>query len=58
MTKFEMAVNYYKKYIITAALNANHWNKTAAAKSLGMHRNTMSRYCNELAIEPNPAATR
>ena len=46
----EAVISFEKKYI-TEILKKNNWNKTEAAKKMGIHRNTLLNKLRELQIE-------
>jgi len=50
MSTFELLVNDYKKRLLTEALTRNRWNQCRAARDLGIHRNTLERYMDNLDI--------
>ncbi len=45
------ALDEFKKAFISAALRENHGNLSKTAPALGLHRNTLTRICAELAID-------
>jgi Fis family transcriptional regulator, factor for inversion stimulation protein len=50
VSRYEMAVNQFRAYIISEAIEAEHGNLCAAARRLGIHRNTVNRAVKELNI--------
>jgi hypothetical protein len=48
---FEDKVYEFKRQLISDVLQRNRWNKCRAARVLGMHRNTLSRYVTILRIQ-------
>jgi Fis family transcriptional regulator, factor for inversion stimulation protein len=58
MSKFEFAVNNYKKFLIVDVLQKFNGNQCQAAKALGIHRNTMSRLIQTLDIQLGPKGHR
>jgi hypothetical protein len=50
---FYARVRDFQRSIIRAALRKHHGNQLAAAAELGLHRNTLARYCNFLGIDPS-----
>jgi Fis family transcriptional regulator, factor for inversion stimulation protein len=48
---YSEAVREFKKRFILTVLQENHGNQCRAARSLGMHRNTLSRTISELKID-------
>jgi transcriptional regulator with PAS, ATPase and Fis domain len=50
MGELEKAVRQVKAYMIDKALKEAHGNQCWAAKSLGIHRNTLTRQMDELGI--------
>lgn len=51
MSKFEIAVRLYKSYLITEALKDSNGNQCAAARKLGLHRNSLARNVKILGIK-------
>ncbi|HLW51269.1 MAG TPA: helix-turn-helix domain-containing protein [Candidatus Angelobacter sp.] len=46
------SVREFKKRFIRHVLRENHGNACRAARELGIHRNTLSRICQELRLDP------
>ena len=44
------SLKLFKRQLILAALERNHWNQCQAADDLHMHRNTLGRTLDELGI--------
>ncbi len=55
---FEDAVSEFQKKFIRKVLEKNSGNQSKAAKSLGMHRNTLSRKIEEFGLDHRPRARR
>ena len=50
---FYVRVRDFQRSIIRGVLRKHHGNQVAAAAELGLHRNTLARYCNQLGIDPS-----
>ncbi len=48
---YSEALKEFRKQFILAVLRASHWNKSKAARELGMHRSTLVRALRELNID-------
>jgi DNA-binding NtrC family response regulator len=55
---FSDAVAAFEKQFIRRMLDKNDGNRSKAAKALGIHRNTLSRKVEELALDHNPKRRR
>lgn len=51
--KLSDSMNAYKRELIVCALVRRKGNQCAAADELGIHRNTLSRDCDVLGIDPS-----
>jgi len=51
----EEAVELLEKSLITSAMKRTQENRSAAAKLLGIHRNTLQRKCAEYEMQRKPA---
>ncbi len=51
---YEDAVSEFEKKFIKKVLEKNNGNQSRAAKTLGIHRNTLSRKIEDLALDHRP----
>lgn len=49
---FYVRVRDFQRSIIRGALRKHHGNQVKAARTIGLHRNTLARYCDLLGIDP------
>jgi Fis family transcriptional regulator len=54
---YEEAVREFKRRFILEVLACHRGNQCKAAKELGVHRNTLSRILEDLAIDPSQVRT-
>jgi transcriptional regulator with PAS, ATPase and Fis domain len=52
--RYEDAVNEFARRFIRKVLEKNNGNQSKAAKTLGIHRNTLSRKIEEFALDHHP----
>jgi two-component system, NtrC family, nitrogen regulation response regulator GlnG len=55
---FYARVRDFQRSVIRGALRKSHGNQVKAAALLGVNRNTLARYCDQLGIDPSAFYTK